>query len=63
MGNCIPCCRLSSDLPFRTKPVPERFRYPIITLDGNLTYVEPATCNLSYTHYQSVDKPPPSLTL
>ena len=62
MGNCLPCCWLSSTIPFRAKPVPERFRYPIITLDGNLTYVEPARCTLSYTPYQSIEAPP-SFTL
>lgn len=44
MGNCIPCCQLTS------KPVPERFHYPIITMDGNMTYVEPVYF-IPYTYY------------
>ena len=52
MGNCIPCCWLNS-----AQPVPERFLYPIITLDGNLTYVEPMRCTISYTPYQSNEVP------
>ena len=54
MGSCIPCCRLSPTIPFHTKPVPDRFRYPIITLNGHMTYVEPVQC-IPYTSYQSTD--------
>ena len=47
MGNCFSCWNEPVNL------VDERFHYPIITLDGHMSYLEPVRI-MPQIHYQSI---------